>query len=338
METPKVKIAVVILNWNGVSWLEKFLGNTIRYSQEATIYIIDNNSTDNSIQYIKHNFPKVKVIQLEKNYGYAKGYNLALNQITANYYILLNSDIEVTKNWISPIIELMHSDESISACQPKILDFNNKNKFEYAGASGGMIDFLGYPFCRGRIFDDIEDDINQYDDKREIFWATGACLFIKANHFKKVNGFDSDFFAHQEEIDLCWRLKNIGYKIMVEPKSVVYHVGGGTLNHSSPYKTYLNFRNNLFMLFKNLPFQSLFIIIFFRLILDAIAAVTFLNKQQGFSHIFAIIKAHFSFYFNLLNLWKKRIVIKQKITLKGKVRYSIIIQNKLFKKHRYKDL
>ncbi|MBE51095.1 MAG: dTDP-Rha--alpha-D-GlcNAc-pyrophosphate polyprenol alpha-3-L-rhamnosyltransferase [Flavobacteriales bacterium] len=333
-----MKIAVVILNWNGVSWLEKFLDNTIKYSQESTIYIIDNNSTDNSIQYIKHNFPQVEVIQLDKNYGYAKGYNLGLNQITADYYILLNSDIEVTKNWIYPIIELMNSDESISACQPKILDFNNRNKFEYAGASGGMIDFLGYPFCRGRIFDDIEEDHNQYDNKREIFWASGACLFIKANHFKKINGFDSDFFAHQEEIDLCWRLKNIGYKIMVEPKSVVYHVGGGTLNHTSPYKTYLNFRNNLFMLFKNLPFQSLFIIIFLRLILDAVAAVTFLNKQQRFSHIFSVIKAHFSFYINLLTLWKKRIVIKQKIALIGKVRYSIIIQNKFFKKHRYKDL
>ena len=338
METPKVKIAVVILNWNGVSWLEKFLENTIRNSQEATIYIIDNNSTDNSIQYIKNNFHQVKVIQLEKNYGYAKGYNLGLNQITADYYILLNSDIEVSKNWISPIIELMKSDNSISACQPKILDFRNKNKFEYAGASGGMIDFLGYPFCRGRIFDDIEEDLNQYDDKKEIFWASGACLFIKSNHFKKVNGFDSDFFAHQEEIDLCWRLKNIGYKIMVEPKSVVYHVGGGTLNHTSPYKTYLNFRNNLYMLFKNLPLQSLFIIIFLRLILDAVAAISFLSKQNGYIHTYNIIKAHFSFYFNLTNLWKKRIGMKQKTVLLGKVGYSIIIQNKLFKKDRYKDL
>ena len=219
METQKIKTAVVILNWNGKHWLEKFLANVIGESPNAEVIVADNNSTDGSVSYLQEYYPNIRIIHNDGNYGYAKGYNLALKQIDSEYFVLLNSDIQVTKDWISPIISLMDSDQTISACQPKILDYNNKNKFEYAGASGGFIDKFGYPFCRGRIFDDLEKDKEQYNDATEVFWATGACLFVRASHFFEAGELDEDFFAHQEEIDLCWRLKNKGYKIMVEPKS-----------------------------------------------------------------------------------------------------------------------
>ena len=338
METQKIKTAVVILNWNGKSWLEKFLPNVIQHSNDAEVIIADNNSSDDSIKFLEENYPNIRIIQNDGNYGYAKGYNLALKQIDAEYFVLLNSDIEVTKDWISPIISLMDSDKTISACQPKILDCNNKNKFEYAGASGGYIDKFGYPFCRGRIFDFLEEDKGQYNDSTEVFWATGACLFIRASHFWEVGGLDEDFFAHQEEIDLCWRLKNKGYKIMVEPKSVVYHVGGGTLNVGSPFKTHLNFRNNLYMMFKNLPLSSLFVIIPIRLVLDGIAAITFLGNKKGISHLFAVIKAHFSFYFEIPKLIAKRRKIKQKCSLTGKTNYSILVKNKLKGIKNFSDL
>ena len=306
METQKMKTAVVILNWNGKHWLEKFLPNVIFNSSDVTVIVADNNSTDNSVSFLQEKFPEIQIIQNEGNYGYAKGYNLALKQIDAEYFVLLNSDIEVTKDWISPIVSLMDSDKTISACQPKIRDYNNKSKFEYAGASGGYIDKFGYPFCRGRIFDELEEDKGQYNDAIEVFWATGACLFVRSSQFLEIGGLDEDFFAHQEEIDLCWRLKNKGYKIMVEPKSEVYHVGGGTLNVGSPFKTHLNFRNNLYMLFKNLPLFSLFTIIPVRLVLDGIAAITLLNKEKGISHVFAVMKAHFSFYFEIPKLITKQ--------------------------------
>jgi len=328
METQKMKTAVVILNWNGKHWLEKFLPNVISESSDATVIVADNNSSDDSIKFLKENYPNIRIIQNDGNFGYAKGYNLSLKQIDAEYFVLLNSDIEVTKDWISPIIALMDSDKTISACQPKLLDYNNKNKFEYAGASGGYIDKFGYPFCRGRIFDDLEEDKGQYNKATEVFWATGACLFVRASHFWEVGGLDEDFFAHQEEIDLCWRLKNKGYKIMVEPKSVVYHVGGGTLQVGSPLKTHLNFRNNLYMMFKNLPLSSLFIIIPIRLVLDGIAAITFLANKKGVSHLFAVMKAHFAFYFEIPKLITKRRKISQKSSLKGKTNYSILIKNK----------
>ena len=246
-----------------------------------------------------------------------------------HYYVLLNSDVEVTENWLSPIIKLMDSDKNIASCQPKLLDYNNRNKFEYAGASGGFIDNLGYPFCRGRIFDSLEEDKGQYNDAIEVFWATGACIFVRSDVFWEVGGFDEDFFAHQEEIDLCWRLKNKGYKIMVEPNSVVYHVGGGTLDAGSSFKTYLNFRNNLFMLFKNLPLPSLFMVIPMRLLLDGVAALTFLNKPKGIHHLFAIMKAHFTFYFAIPGLIAKRQKITQKNNLVGKIAKSILLKNKL---------
>jgi GT2 family glycosyltransferase len=329
METQKIKTAVVVLNWNGKAWLEKFLANLVKHSQEATVFVADNASTDDSVNFVKSNFPSVKIIINASNGGYAKGYNDALKQIDAEYFVLINSDIEVTDGWLSPIIDLMDSDKKIAACQPKILDYNYKAKFEYAGASGGFIDNLGYPFCRGRIFDDIEQDNGQYNDAIEVFWATGACLFVRASHYDEVGGLDEDFFAHQEEIDLCWRLKNKGYKIMVQPKSVIFHVGGGTLNSGSPFKTHLNFRNNLFMLFKNLPSSSLFTTIPTRLVLDSVAALTFLNKEKGLEHVLAIAKAHFSFYFAIPNLIAKRKKNSQKNNLVGRMNWSILVKNKM---------
>ena len=329
METQKIKTAVVVLNWNGKAWLEKFLPTLVKHSQEATVFVADNASTDNSVAFVKENFPAVKIIINASNGGYAKGYNDALKQIDAEYFVLINSDIEVTKGWLSPIITLMDSDKNIAACQPKLLDYNKRNTFEYAGASGGFMDNLGYPFCRGRIFDDLEQDKGQYNDAVEVFWATGACLFVRSTHFWELGGLDEDFFAHQEEIDLCWRLKNKGYKIMVQPKSVVYHVGGGTLNASSPFKTHLNFRNNLFMLFKNLPISYLFTTIPMRLVLDGVAALTFLNKEKGLEHVLAIAKAHFSFYFAIPNLIAKHQKINQKNSLVGKKNWSILVKNKM---------
>ncbi|MBT3612453.1 MAG: glycosyltransferase family 2 protein [Flavobacteriales bacterium] len=333
-----MKTAVVVLNWNGKAWLEKFLPTLLNHSQEATVFVADNASADDSVDFVKNNFPTVQVIVNASNGGYAKGYNDALRQIDAEYFMLINSDIEVTKGWLSPVIDLMNTDKQVAACQPKILDYHNKAKFEYAGASGGFIDNLGYPFCRGRIFDDIEEDKGQYNDAVEVFWATGACLFVRALHFNEIGGLDEDFFAHQEEIDLCWRLKNKGYKIMVQPKSVVYHVGGGTLNAGSPFKTHLNFRNNLFMLFKNLPTSVLVIIIPTRLFLDGIAALTFFNKEKGLQHVLAIAKAHFIFYFEIPKLIAKRQKIKQKNNLTGKTGYSILLQHKIKGVKRFYEL
>ena len=325
----KIKTAVIILNWNGKDWLEKLLPTVVQYGSDVEIIVADNGSTDDSISFLSENFPAIRIVNNKENLGFAGGYNKALNQIHAEYYVLLNSDVEVSGNWIAPIIDLMDSDKNIAACQPKLLDYNNRDKFEYSGASGGFIDRFGYPFCRGRIFDCLEEDCGQYNDAIEVFWATGACIFLKTEAFWEVGGFDEEFFAHQEEIDLCWRLKNKGYKIMVEPSSVIYHVGGGTLDAGSPFKTHLNFRNNLKMLFKNLPLPSLFVVIPIRLLLDAVAAITFLKQKNGFSHFFAIVKAHFAFYFAIQKLISKRQKISQKNNLVGKMNYSILVKNKL---------
>ena len=324
METQKINTAVVILNWNGIKWIQKFLPTIIEKSNEANIYIADNASNDESVDFVNNNYPSVKIIQNSSNEGYAKGYNDALKKLDAKYYILINSDIEVTDNWINPIINLMEQDTSIAACQPKILDYTNRDNFEYAGASGGYIDNLGYPYCRGRIFSDLEKDVNQYDDIKEVFWASGACLFIRAESFKDINGFDNDFFAHQEEIDLCWRLKNNGFKVMVNPKSTVFHVGGGTLKSASPFKTYLNFRNNLFMLFKNLPFLKLLVTLLLRLPLDGIAALTFIKKEKGILHVLSVLRAHLVFYVSIPLLFIKRVRINQKDNLVGKSDFSIL--------------
>lgn len=299
------KIAVVILNWNGAKLLEQFLPSIIAFSNEATIYVADNASTDTSIQVIKEQFPSVKIIQNDGNYGFANGYNIALQQVEEEYYALVNSDIEVTENWLAPILSIFENEKDIAIIQPKILDYKNKEYFEYAGAAGGFIDKYGYPFCRGRLFETIEKDTNQYNDEIELFWASGACFFIRKAVYRKLNGFDGDFFAHQEEIDLCWRAFNLGHKIKYTSKSVVFHVGGATLNQANPKKTYLNFRNSLLMLLKNLPKKQLLPIIFIRLCLDGLAGIQFILKGK-FTHCFAIIKAHFSFYNLISKNLKKR--------------------------------
>ncbi len=288
-------IAVVILNWNGKSFLEQFLPSVIKYSNEAEVIVADNFSTDNSVSFLKENYPQLKIIQLDENFGFAGGYNNALKLVDSKYYVLLNSDVEVTKNWLVPMLELLGNDNSIVACQPKIKDFNNKSDYEYAGASGGFLDKYGYPFCRGRVFDSLEKDNNQYDDTTEVFWASGASLFIRAQEYHSIGGLDEFFFAHMEEIDLCWRLKNQGHKIMVCPSSTVYHFGGGTLNKINPRKTFLNFRNSLLTLHKNLPKNERLGKIFIRLSLDAIAGIKFIMDGK-FNHTWAIVRAHIAFY------------------------------------------
>jgi len=299
------KIAVVILNWNGAKLLEQFLPSVIAYSNEAVIYVADNASTDNSIDIIKSQFPSIKIIENKENFGFAQGYNQALQQVEEEYYALVNSDIEVTQNWLSPILSIFDNEPNIGIIQPKILDFKKKEYFEYAGAAGGFIDKYGYPYCRGRIFETIEKDNHQYDDDCEIFWASGACFFIRKEVYRNLKGFDNDFFAHQEEIDLCWRAFNMDYKAKYTSKSIVFHVGGATLNQSNPEKTFLNFRNSLLMLTKNLPSDKLFKILFLRLILDGIAGIHFIF-QGKFKHCFAVIKAHFHFYHLINSNLKKR--------------------------------
>ncbi|MES2763267.1 MAG: glycosyltransferase family 2 protein [Bacteroidota bacterium] len=304
------KVAVVILNWNGRSFLEKFLPMVIKYSSNAQIVVADNQSTDDSVALLKEKFPEVRIIINPDNGGFSKGYNVALKQVDAEYYVLLNSDVEVTVNWIKPVIELMDSNKMIAACQPKILDHNQQTKFEYAGASGGFIDKYGYPFCRGRIFNVLEEDKGQYNTAIEVFWATGACMFVRAEAFWKIGGFDNDYFAHMEEIDVCWRMKNVGYQIYVEPKSVIYHVGGGTLNKLSPRKTFLNFRNNLITLTKNAAPRFLLFKIIYRMILDGVAAIKFLVEGNS-THFMAVLKAHGSFYKHLPATFKKRKAMRQ---------------------------
>ncbi|WP_374540450.1 glycosyltransferase family 2 protein [Flavobacterium sp.] len=299
------KIAVVILNWNGAGLLRQFLPAVIKYSPEAEIYVADNASTDESVEVVKNEFPSIKIIKNKGNYGYAKGYNEALKQVDEPYYALVNSDIEVTQNWLKPVITIFENQSDIGIIQPKLMDFKRKDYFEYAGAAGGFIDKFGYPYCRGRIFDTLEKDLGQYNKETDVFWATGACFFIRKEVFRNLHGFDDDFFAHQEEIDLCWRAFNLGYRAKYCPNSVVYHVGGATLNEANPKKTYLNFRNSLLMLTKNLPKGTLFKRIFVRLCLDGIAGIQFM-LQGKFKHTWAIIEAHFGFYKRLNTYLKKR--------------------------------
>ena len=309
-----MKIAIVILNWNGRILLKTFLPNIIRYSdpEYCDIYVADNGSTDDSIALVKANFPSVRIIDNKKNYGFAKGYNVALANVKADIFALVNSDIEVTPNWIDPIINSFKKDKNTAIIQPKILNFRERSKFEYAGAAGGFIDNYGYPFCRGRVFNSLEKDYGQYNDELKVFWATGACMFIRSKVYKELNGFDADFFAHQEEIDLCWRANNLGYDVKYNGFSTVYHVGGATLDKSSPKKTFLNFRNNLLMLIKNLPKNKVFSIVFIRLLLDGVAGVKFLFDLKPL-HTFAVIRAHFSVYTRLYSTLKKRKEIPFKI-------------------------
>lgn len=301
-----MRIAIVILNWNGKSLLEKFLPDIVRYSptEYSDIYVADNASTDDSISFIKKQFTSVKIIQNAENWGFAKGYNLALQSIQADVFALVNSDIEVTPNWLEPIYKHFVAYPKTAIVQPKILDFKNKTYFEYAGAAGGFIDKLGYPYCRGRVFNTLEVDTGQYNDNTPIFWATGACMFIRARIFKELKGFDDDFYAHQEEIDLCWRAQNLGHQIMCIGESSVYHVGGATLDNFHWKKTFLNFRNSLYGITKNAPANYCFLI-FQRLCLDAVAGIKFLFEGKPI-HTIAIIRAHFSFYVNFLKMKKKR--------------------------------
>lgn len=313
------QLAVVILNWNGKSWLEKFLPGVLQHSPEADVYVIDNLSTDDSVEFLRTSYPAVGILQNDRNYGFAGGYNEGLKKLEHfyPYYCLLNSDVEVTEGWIQPVSELFAKDPAIAAIQPKILSYNNRKFFEFAGAAGGLIDNLGYPYCRGRIFDDLEEDHGQYNDETEIFWASGCCLFIRSEEFREQKGFDERFFAHQEEIDLCWRMINSGKKIYYTGKSEVYHVGGGTLQKQNPKKTFLNIRNNLSMMLKNLPFPQLIGVIFIRLCLDGFAAAYF-GYKYGIAHFWAFGKAHFSFYLQAPGTWKRRSYHQKKIFYQSK--------------------
>lgn len=308
-----MKIAVVILNWNGKHLLEQFLPSVIKFSPEATIYVADNASEDDSVEFLEVVYPQVTIIQNSINGGFAKGYNDALRHINEEVFVLLNSDVEVTPCWLPPLIAEFEKGKNIAAIQPKILDYKKKHFFEYAGAAGGYIDQFGYPFCRGRIFNSLEQDNGQYDETTQIFWASGACMAIRKEAFFQAGKFDEDFFAHQEEIDLCWRLNNLDFEIRAIGTSTVYHLGGATLDSMHPKKTYYNFRNSLYALLKNTPAKKLFYVIFIRLLLDGLAGVKFLTELKP-SHTAAIIRAHFSFYSTFSKMWKKRKKLAQKNT------------------------
>ena len=291
-----MKVAIVILNWNGLEMMRRFLPTVVRHSSdEAEIWVADNASTDGSMHMLEQEFAEVRRLQLDKNYGFAEGYNRALQQIKADYYVLLNSDVEVTANWLTPLVTYMDSHADVAACQPKLLAETAKGRFEYAGAAGGFIDRYGYPFCRGRIFNSVEDDSGQYDSPTDVHWATGACLIIRANDYWEAGGLDGRFFAHNEEIDLCWRLTQRGRRIVCLPSSKVYHVGGGTLPKGNPMKTFLNFRNNLTMLYKNLPDSELKHVMRMRCVLDYVAALQTLLMGMNWGDFKAIIKARRAF-------------------------------------------
>lgn len=331
-----VKTAIVILNWNTRDHLETFLPALLKYSvsDETKIFIADNASSDDSVIFLQQTYPDIELILLDKNYGFAEGYNIALNKIEAQYYIILNSDIQVTENWIDPLISLLDNNKTIGACMPKLKSYTDRESFEYAGAAGGYIDKLGYPFCKGRIFDTIEKDHGQYDGCFEIFWATGACFVIKSEVFHQMGGFDPFYFAHQEEIDLCWRLQNAGYKIYCNTKSVVYHLGGGTLPKSNPYKTFLNFRNNMVLLYNNLPSKKRFYVLFLRLILDGIAAMKFLFDSKP-GEFYSVIKAHYHFYQYILKNKKRTSPTSIPSLIFNK---SIVVQYYIKKKYTYNNL
>lgn len=298
------KVAIVILNWNGQKYLQQFLPFVIAHSPGCQVIVADNDSTDNSVAYLQQEFPEVTLIRHEQNLGFCEGYNQALSRLDATYFVLLNSDVEVTAGWLRPIITLMETDETIAACQPKIKSYYHRTKFEYAGAGGGFIDFLGYPFCRGRIFESVEEDNGQYNDTAPVFWATGACLIIKATAYKKAQGLEPTFFAHMEEIDLCWRLQLLGYKIMYYGQSEVFHVGGGTLHKTNPRKTYLNFRNGLALLYKNVAPHIRIKTVFTRVALDWIAALKFLTDGHP-KDAKAVLRAHWHVWQHR-KYWKSR--------------------------------
>ncbi len=331
------KISIVILNWNGRKMLEQFLPSVMQYSSHvAHVVVADNASTDDSATFLRTNYPQINLIQNDKNYGFAEGYNKALAHVDADYYVILNSDVEVTPNWIEPVVELMENDEKIAICQPKLLSHINRDNFEYAGGAGGFIDRFGYPFCRGRMFSTLEKDLGQYDDIREVFWASGAAMFVKAPIFHQLGGFDGNFFAHMEEIDFCWRAKNHGYKVMYCPSSKIFHVGGGTLPPSSPFKTFLNFRNNFALLYKNLRRHSLAYVFPTRIVLDYVAALRFLTEGKP-KEFWAVVKAHLAFYRMVPNLTKKRRRMEHR-KVSDIYRGSVVFDYYLFKKTRFSAL
>jgi GT2 family glycosyltransferase len=319
------KTAIVILNWNGIGYLKMFLGTVVKYSVNpwTEICIADNGSTDGSADWVKENFREVRLIRLDKNYGFAGGYNRAIDQLGAEYFVLINSDIEVTEGWLKPLVSFMEENSGAAACQPKILAWDRKDHFEHAGAAGGFIDKYGYPFCRGRILNITEKDEGQYNNHVKVFWSSGACMIVRADAWKRCGGFDEDFFAHMEEIDLCWRFNKGGYLVYYIPESIVYHIGGGSLTYDSPFKIYLNFRNSLFMLYKNLSDDRLFRVLFIRRILDGLAAVRFLSEGK-ISYFKSVWKAHISFYKSMDDLKRKRDVLK----ILGEDHYPELILNK----------
>jgi GT2 family glycosyltransferase len=339
MNNPKV--AVVIVHWNRKQLLEQFLPALMKTTYpNVDIVVADNCSDDDSVAFLTEHYPTVKVVLNDKNYGYAGGYNHALKHVTAEYFVLLNNDIEVTPNWLEPIVEVMQNNAHIAAAQPKILDYNSRNKFEYAGAGGGYIDSLGYAFCRGRLFEVLETDANQYNDTTTVFWATGACMMVRSTVFKQLGGFDEHFFAHMEEIDLCWRMQLANHQLMVVPQSVVYHVGGGTLNKQSPQKTYLNFRNNLIMLTKNLPAATLCWLIPFRALLDLLGSLFFMmNGLPKYS--LAVHKAHAHYFFQFGKWWglrKQNKTFKPMHQLKGVYKGSVVWEHFIHKVKYFSEL
>lgn len=328
MSTPKV--AVVIIHWNRKQLLEQFLPALVKTAySNLQIVVADNNSDDDSVAFVQQHYPQVSIVRNDGNYGYAGGYNHALPHVQADYYVLLNNDIEVTDNWIAPVIEVMERDKTIAAAQPKMIDFYNRTKFEYAGAAGGYLDTLGYAFCRGRVFEVLEEDKNQYSTTEEVFWATGACMFVRAEVYHQLGGFDEHFFAHMEEIDLCWRMQLARHRLVVVPQAVVYHVGGGTLNKQSSQKTFLNFRNNLIMLTKNLPVSTLLWLIPVRSTLDLMSSIFFL--MNGFpKYSWAIHRAHAAYFFKFSKWWKLRNKQVKQVPLtqlKGVYKGSIVAQH-----------
>lgn len=335
------RVAVAILNWNGEKFLRQFLPSVVAFSEDlADIVVIDNASSDGSIALLKSDYPQVTIVELPVNYGFAGGYNHGLKSLQHEIIVLLNSDVEVTPNWIAPVLKYMDSQSGMVACQPKILDFHRREYFEYAGAAGGFIDKDAYAFCAGRMFFSFEKDEGQFTQNAEVFWASGASLFIQREAWVEVGGLDEDFFAHMEEIDLCWRLKNRGYKIGSCRESKVYHYGGGTLNRLSPFKTYLNFRNNLYMIVKNYRGANLFLKSIRRMTLDGIAAFRFITEGK-FGHFASVLKAHYSFYRHLGKMMKKRRIeepYSQNPNLTGMYRGSIIKHFFLFGKRLWKDL
>ena len=331
------RAAVVILNYNGAHFLRKFLPGVIQFSQGYEIVVADNGSIDDSHVVVKEFFPLVRYLPFDKNYGYCGGYNKALAQVDAEFYILLNSDVEVTENWIEPVLQLFDRYQDVAAVQPKMLTYDDRGRFEYAGAAGGWIDLLGYPFCRGRIFNHMELDKGQYDDTCEIFWASGACLFVRAELFDRFGGFDEDFFAHMEEIDLCWRMKHAGYRILYTHRSVIYHVGGGTLNKVNPQKTFFNFRNGMTLLIKNLPLREWWKIPL-RIGLDWIAALKFVVTGE-FKNGWMVFKAHFQVISDLRKHLRKRKNIDMTKNVSGGAYSSLILYDYHVKrKRKFSDL